>query len=140
MSEEEIRVLKKASCSSLSNRSTLTFEIGCKEDKSIHLRLTDNDGAGMFSKDWVPFEKIDLLLSADQITSNTIRPLYSGSTNSAGFLLAVLKDVGLIKNIDENSRGYIRIDPQKFTSEIHALMDADPPKKKGKKSDQEASQ
>lgn len=133
MNEEEIRVVKTASCPSLSERSTLDYAIGCKDDKSIYVRLTENTGSGMFSKEWVPLAQIDLLLSADDkpITSRTIRSLYSGSVNSAGFLLAVLKDVGLIKNIEENSRGYIRTDPQKFTSEIHALLEnAVPPEGK----------
>lgn len=133
MSEEEIIILKTASCPSLSERSTLTYEIGGKSDKSIYIRLKENDGAGMFSKEWQSLAQIDLLLSADDkpITSKSMQPIFSGSVNSAGFLLAVLKDVGLIKNIDENSRGYIRTDPQKFMSEIHALLEnAEVPQKK----------
>lgn len=134
MIEEEIRVVKAATCPSLSERSTLTYEIGCKGDKAIYIRLTENTGSGMFSKTWVPLVQIGVLLSADDkpITSRTIQPLYSGSVNSAGFLLAVLKDVGLILNIDENSRGYVRTDPQKFTSEIHALLENIPEEKPAK--------
>lgn len=133
--EEEIRVVKTASCPSLSERSTLTYEIGVKGDKSIYIRLTENTGSGMFSKEWVPLAQIALQLSADDkpITSRTIQPLYSGSVNSAGFLQAVLKDVGLIKNIEENSRSYIRTDPKKFTLEIHALLENPPEKKPAKK-------
>lgn len=131
---EEFRTIKTASTESLSGRSTITYEIGCKGDKAIHLRLTENTGSGMFSKEWVPLAQIALRLSADDkpITSRTIQPLYSGSVNSAGFLQAVLKDVGLIRNIDENSRGYVRTDPQKFTSEIHALLENIPEEKPGK--------
>ncbi len=133
---EEIRTIKTASTESLSGRSTITYEIGCKGDKAIHLRLTKNTGSGMFSKTWVPLTQIAVLLSADDkpITSTSIRPLYTGSVNSAGFLLAVLKDVGLIKNIGENSRGYVRTDPQKFTLEIHALLENTPSVAKVKKS------
>ena len=134
MIEEEIRVVKTASCPSLSERSTLTYEIGGKSDKSIYIRLTDNTGSGMFSKEWVPLAQIGVLLSADDkpITSRTIQPLYSGSVNSAGFLQAVLKEVGLIKSIGENGRGYVRTDPQKFTSEIHALLENIPEEKPAK--------
>ena len=75
---EEIRVLKTGACSSLSERSILTYEIGGKEDMSIYIRLTENTGSGMFSKAWVPLAEIVMLLSADEkpITSRTIRPLY----------------------------------------------------------------
>ena len=45
MSEEEIKILKAASCPSLSGRSELTGEIGCKGDKSIFIRLTENTGS-----------------------------------------------------------------------------------------------
>jgi len=136
MSEAEIRGVKTASCSSLSERSTITYEIGGKEDKSIYIRLTENTGSGMFSKVWVPLAQIALQLSADDkpITSRTIRPLYQGSVNSAGFLQAVLKDVGLIKNIGENSRSYVRTDPKKFTAEIYALLESEStPQKKSRK-------
>jgi hypothetical protein len=134
MSEEEIRVLKAASCSSLSGRSTITYEIGCKADKSIHIRLTENTGSGMFSKAWLPIDQIVLLLSAEDmpITSRAIRSLYTGSINSCGFLWAVLKDVGLIKNVEGNSRTYILADPKKFTAEIHALIESPATKKPAK--------
>jgi len=133
---EEIRVVKAASCPSLSERSTLSYEIGCKADKTIYIRLTENTGSGMFSKEWVTLAQIALLLSAGDkpISSRTIQPLYQGSVNSAGFLQAVLKDVGLIKSIGENGRGYVRTDPQKFTSEIHDLLENEtPPQKKSRK-------
>lgn len=133
---EEPCIIKTASCPSLSERSTLTYEIGCKGDKAIHLRLTENTGSGMFSKVWVSLAQIALLLSADDkpVSSSTIRSLYTGSANSVGFLLAVLKNEGLIKNIEENSRSYTRTDPKKFTSEIHALLEKEsPPQKKSRK-------
>lgn len=125
MNGEEIRVVKTASCPSLSGQSNLGYEVGCRGDKTIYIRLTANSSSGMFSKEWVPLAQIALLLSADDkpITSSTIRSLYSGSVNSTGFLQAVLKDVGLIKNIEENSRSYTRTDPQKFTSEIYTLLE-----------------
>ena len=108
MNEEKIRVLKTASCESLSGRSTLTYEIGCTGDKLILIRLIENTGAGMYSKAWLPMSQIIQLLSAEDkpITSRTINPLYTGSANSCGFMLAVLRNEGLIKNVEENSRGY----------------------------------
>lgn len=36
----------------------------------------------------------------------------------------------LIKNIEENSRTYVRSDPKKFTAEIHALIENESPPKK----------
>jgi hypothetical protein len=132
--DEEIRVLKMGVCPSLSGRSDLTYEIGCNSDKAIFIRLKGNTGSGMFSKAWVPLTQIALSLSADDkpITSSTIRSLYTGSANSVGFLLAVLKDLGLIKNIDENSRGYTRTDPKKFTAEMHALIEKEAKPQVGK--------
>jgi hypothetical protein len=140
MNKEEIIVLNTASCPSLSGRSVLTYEIGCNGNKEIFIRITENSGAGMFSKAQISMIQIDALLSADDkpITAKTIRALYSGSVNSVGFLQAVLKDIGLIKNVEENSRNYTRADPKKFTAEIHAeihaLMDTEstPQKKPAK--------
>ena len=125
LNEEKIRILKTGSCESLSGRSMLTYEIGCKEDKTICIRLTENSGAGMYSKAWLPMLQITQLLSADDkpIASRTINPLYTGSANSCGFMLAVLRNEGLIKNVEENSRGYMRCDPSGFNAAMKVLID-----------------
>ncbi len=127
---DEIKVVKSGTCPSLSGRSELKYEVGVQGDKDIQIRLVENSGSGMFSAAWIPLAQIDALLSATDktITSGTIRPLYSGSVNSTGFLVSLLKHIGLIKSIDENSRGHVRCDPQKFTTEILAPAK---PKKKG---------
>ena len=46
MSKEEIKVIKTASCQSLSGRSTLTYEIGCGAS-AVFLRLICNSGKGI---------------------------------------------------------------------------------------------
>lgn len=131
---EDICIIKTASCLSLSGRSTISYVIGSKGDNQF-ISLSGNTGAGMYSKAWVSLAQIEQLLSAEQITSRTIQPLYTGSVNSAGFLLAVLKDVGLIQNVEENSRAYVRADPAKFKAAIQSLIvsDTQPQKKKAKK-------
>ena len=43
---QEPQVLKEASCPSLSNQSTITYEIGITPDGTVHIRLTGNSGTG----------------------------------------------------------------------------------------------
>ena len=56
----EVRVLRAATCSSLSGKSTLTYELGCDGAAALQLRIAKNSGKGMFSP-----EALDLALSFD---------------------------------------------------------------------------
>ncbi len=89
--EEQIQVVRTASCPSLSERSTITYEIGSKGD-SQYIRLSANSAGGLFCKEWVDFANIlPLLAGSPNLTSKTLQPVYAGkSANSPGFLLAAL--------------------------------------------------
>jgi hypothetical protein len=84
------------------------------------MRITKNSGAGMFGKGWVELERVHKLVNDKPITSTTLAPLFKGgSANSAGFLLAVMKQEGLVQPSD---RAYERLDGRAFFAEIKALM------------------
>jgi hypothetical protein len=120
MTTDNVRVLKTGTCPSLSGKSKLTYEIGAAADSSICMRITKNSGAGMFGKGWVELERVHKLVNDKPITSTTLAPLFKGgSANSAGFLLAVMKQEGLVQPSD---RAYERLDGKSFFAEIKALM------------------
>jgi hypothetical protein len=136
MIEIELRIIKKATTDSLSGKSLLHYEIGCKEDKTLHARIIGNTGKGLYFKGWTPLAPI---LSSDQklITAGSVRFLFEGrSSNSAGFYLAILRNEGLIKNVKDSQRSYERCDPAVFIKHVQSLIDVEPPpqKKKAKKS------
>ena len=121
--EIPMRVLKLGETTSLSNRSTLGYAIGCDESHAIYLSLRSNTAAGMFSKSWIPYADIaDAILRADKVTSSTLLPLYANtSRNNAGFMLAVLRGERLVYPAD---RSYQRLDAAPFLQHIDALIDA----------------
>lgn len=105
--EAEIRVLKVAQCPSLSTASMLSYQVGCMGDKLL-FRLVANSASGYFNKDWIPLASIvdvfDGLPEGKTITCFTLDSLYQKkSTNSPGFLLAVLKAEGLVVPDEERS-------------------------------------
>ena len=61
---DPFRILKIATCPSLSGRSTLTYHIGCKrhgdstEIGTPFIRVYANSAAGLFSNDWVALDVI----------------------------------------------------------------------------------
>lgn len=127
MNEKEMRVVKIATCPSLSGKSTLTYHIGCMDDRAIYLRLAENTGQGNFSKDWIPLTLLDPLLeSADTpITASLIRSLFDGkSVNTAGFFMAVLVAEGLLKVSEDVIRSYFPRDRTEFRSGIQSLFDS----------------
>ena len=120
----EIRIIKVASCPSLSSKSTLTYNIGSNEQSEMLIRVQANSGGGYFNQDWVALDDIQKAIEkVPHITSFSLRQMYPGkSMNSPGFLLAVLKAEGLVKLKGEKERVYIALDAEPFIAEMKALM------------------
>lgn len=126
-----IRILKTATCPSLSGKSTLTYNIGCNALSEIQFQVLENDGGGFWNDDWVTQKSIQAVLDKQphgkDISSTTFRSIYpSKSTNSPGFLLAVLKDVGLVQPSKTNQRCYELGSPKEFIAEVNALLASAP--------------
>lgn len=102
-----IQVIHTGECPSLSGQSTLTFAIGRHpEDHSLHLRIVTNSGGGMFCDEWASGSAIDALVqSSNVLISRSMCELHAGrSINTGGFVLSVLKHLGLVRVNAENSR------------------------------------
>lgn len=124
---EPLRILKIATCLSLSGRSTLTYHIGCDKSNAIHFRVWANTAAGMFNNTWVSMAEVSKLLSTpEKITSGTLQPLFQNtSRNNAGFTLALLQGEGLIEKSVDNTRMYQTANPAPFLARINALVASD---------------
>ncbi len=62
-----IRIIKTASCPSLSGKSRLTYEIACSDNtvdgqSEIALRVSTNTGGGFFSDEWLPLTAVEKLV------------------------------------------------------------------------------
>lgn len=132
--QSTIQVLKASECSSISGRSNLSYSIGSDAQKKVFIRITENTGAGLFSKEWTA-----IVLPDDKaITSGTLNSLFKGkSVNTAGFLLAVLIHEGVIKIVNEKPRKYERNDPDDFNKWIQSVMSSEIPPVDQKKSPKE---
>ncbi|MDO8713327.1 MAG: hypothetical protein Q7K13_02460 [Polynucleobacter sp.] len=124
-----VRILKVASCPSLSGKSTLTYHIGFSIDSQIQFRVHANTGNGFFSKEWISQSSIQLLLDkipkGKVITSVSLISIFHGkSVNTSGFLLAVLKNEGLVQPLKDKRRSYELLDPKDFIAEVNALLES----------------
>ncbi len=125
--ESAIRILKIASCPSLSEASSLKYHIGCTAKSEIQVRIYANTGNGFFNNDWVAFSAIqqalDKLPTNKPVNSFALSAIFRGrSANSPSFLLAALKHAGLVQPSKDKRRNYERMDPRAFVSEVKALM------------------
>ena len=133
MKTKEMRILKTGECPSLSGQSTLTYRIGRNNDNEVYMSLKGNTGKGIFNKDWISLEEIDSLLATEKrpITSGSLKELFDGkSSNSAGFVLAVILSEGLLKISSNNERHYERVGKAEFKKSIQALIGSPIKKKK----------
>jgi len=125
----DVRVLKIATCPSLSGRSTLTYHLGVSPDSDIKLRVFANSGGGFFSQEWIPLKAIQQILEkrtvANPVVSSSFGGLFAGkSVNTTGFILAVLKHLGLVKPISGKPRCYEAIDPGALMGELKTLIES----------------
>ncbi|MER2513539.1 MAG: hypothetical protein ABTQ25_14165 [Nitrosomonas ureae] len=125
--ESDIRILKVATCPSLSGKSTLTYQIGCTAESDIHFRIVANTGGGFFSKEWIALNAIlqafEKKATDKSIVSLLLYPLFQGkSLNTPAFLLAALKQEGLVIPLDENPKHYTQLPSDAFMAEVEKLM------------------
>ena len=112
-----IQAIYTGECPSLSGQSTLTYAIGRHpEDQSLHLRIVANSGGGMFCDEWASGSAIDALVqSSTVLISRSMCELHAGrSINTGGFVLSVLKHLGLVRVNSENSRHHEMIPDTAF--------------------------
>ncbi|MBK7275644.1 MAG: hypothetical protein IPI08_03515 [Betaproteobacteria bacterium] len=122
---DPIQVIHEGQCESLSGRSTLTFSVGRHPDTgALHLRIVGNTGGGMWCDEWIPGSEIDAVVMGDpELTSRSFQVLKPGrSTNTAGFVMAAVKSMGLIRNNAENTRLHELVPTETFEKVVTALM------------------
>ncbi len=129
-------------CPSISGRSTLTYAIGRHKDTvELHLRIVENSGKGMWFDGWASGKDIDAIVKGqDELTAKSFHALHPGkSINTGGFVLAVLKDLGLIRANEENTRLHEHVPATTFEKVAMVRMGrsieaapAKPSKRKGK--------
>ena len=123
-----IRVLKNDSCPSLTARSTLGYELGLKDESELYLRLVSNTGSGFFSKEWIPCSVIEQLITgANELTSTSFKTLFPNkSVNTGGFVMAVIKALGLIETNPQNTRWHQQTPEMTFDRlTIEAMVQAE---------------
>lgn len=144
LNTSSIRILKTATCPSLSGKSKLTYNVGVDSNGEIHIRVHTNSSSGFFSRQWMAISAIQQVLSKlsndKPLTSFLLHTLYAGkSQNNSGFLWALLKAEGLVQLREDKQRSYALMDSKKFLAEMKALiasgvdLKVDEPAKRGAK-------
>ncbi len=133
--EEQVTVLKTKKCKSLSSKSTLTYNIGVNAESSFFIRITNNDGGGFFSTEWIALDSIVDILKKHpkdtRLTSFVFTDLYKGkSANNPSFLAACLRNEKLLQpGRGRYKRCHEMVDPDAFMAKMKALITAKPDKK-----------
>lgn len=124
------RILKTATCKTLSGKSTLTYQLGSENDE-IHVCITKNTGGGFFSDEWVSLIDIRSVLDekpeGTPVTSFMLQPLFKGkSVNTPAFLLSALVHEKLLRPLKGKQRSHEVIDPEDFTAMFEKLTASKP--------------
>ena len=135
---DPIEVIYQGECPSISGRSTLTYAIGRhSEDGKLHLAITGNSGGGMWCQDWASASAIqEVMLGEGDLTAKSFHPLHAGrSINTAGFILAALKELGAIRGKEENTRLHEHIPTTTFEQLVmaHIGVSEEPAPKPGRR-------
>ncbi|OWW18368.1 hypothetical protein AYR66_01230 [Noviherbaspirillum denitrificans] len=86
--------------------------LGDTERKSIFLSITENDGGGYFSREIVPFQKVEACITKREqekpFSSKTFKEAFTGrSSNNAGFLAAILRASGLLASAPDSESQHV---------------------------------
>jgi len=126
-SSPDVRILKTSTCPSVSNKSTLTYHIGCTADDDIQLQVYANTASGFFSQEWVSWKNIEdaLTKAGSHFNSFSLQPLFQGkSMNTPAFMLAVLLHESLVGRATDKKRCYQKLDSSAFIKGIKALIES----------------
>jgi hypothetical protein len=120
------RILKIATCPSLSGKSKLTYHLGCNTEGEILLRVYANSQAGFFNNEWVALTAVQRQFAKGKegkLTSSVLRPLFQGkSINTPPFLFAALLNEELVRPSTTTKRCYESTDGKKFFAQAKALI------------------
>lgn len=143
---DPIAEIYEGECPSISGRSTLTYAIGRHaKDATLHLRIVKNSGGGgMFCKEWAAASHIEAIVKGTpELTAKSFHVLHPGkSINTGGFVLAALKDLGLIRANEDNTRLHEQVPTATFERQALARIGSEsaepapkPGRRKGKGAD-----
>lgn len=124
----EPRIVKISTCPSLSGRTSIVYHVGVRADNDVCFRIWGTTGKGVFSREWVCASVIQKLLGQHKtLTAPTLLPVFEvgRSVNTSGFLLAVLKNEGLVALSEDEPHKYVRVQSERFVSEVAALIESD---------------
>jgi hypothetical protein len=126
-SASEPRILKIVTCPSLSGRASLTYHVGCTDKGDVCFRIWNTASKGVFSKEWVSATDIRKVLAQhESVAALMLLPVFQvgRSVNTAGFLLAALKNEGLVSLSPTAAHRYLPTESKSFAEEVSALMKA----------------
>ena len=119
------KIVKAGECLNLSAKYKIKFHIGIDGHDNIIIRVVENEGGGYFSPEWVKLQTIlDKLDNAKTpLTSFTLQGITEGkSSNTVGFLWAVIYSLGLVERDIDNPRVYVSCDPKPVIESIEAFI------------------
>ena len=127
----QINILKISTCGkvTLPDDHTLTYNIGYDAaQKTLLVRLTDNDTGGLFSNEWITLD--DILTTIEKrpapdtsFNARIFTSLYtSASANNAGFLAAALRAEHILVPFKDSKRLHDLGDVEAFTDSMQPLI------------------
>ena len=72
--QPDMKVLKAATCKTISAQSTLSYQVGSNSDDTIHVRVTKNTGGGFFSDEWISMKDIQSVMEEHPEGTSWARP------------------------------------------------------------------
>jgi hypothetical protein len=127
----QINILKISTCGkvTLPDDHTLTYNIGYDtSEKTLLVRLTDNDTGGLFSNEWITLDDIVTTIEKrptpdTSFNAKIFTSLFkSQSANNAGFLTAALKAENILVPFKDSKRLHDLGDIKAFENSMQTLI------------------
>jgi hypothetical protein len=131
VADQDVRVVSAQSCPSITGKSTLTYHLGMA-GTDPQIRIHGNSGPGYFNPEWVSVARVlESLPKVGPFTSFVLRSAFKGrSLNSRSFLMAALRNEGVVRRSTERPRCWERGDVEGFLARVGGVQPQQPPGRK----------
>ncbi|MBL1141448.1 MAG: hypothetical protein HND53_05380 [Proteobacteria bacterium] len=124
--DNQLKIIKSGKCKSLTNKSTIGYDILRDPKNLLFVQLISNSGGGFYSSEPVSLDEVIKILQQvkdkTQLTAKYLHKLFKGrSSNSAGFLMCVLRDMKLVKNVSGKQRHFELMEFKPILEEMKSL-------------------
>ena len=124
--DNQFQIIKSSKSKSLKNYSLIGYNVLKDSKNTFYIQLHSNSGSGIYSSEPVLLDEIIQTLQQvkdqNKLSGKNLHQLFRGrSSNSAGFLMCVLRDLKIVKHVQGKQRYFELMEIKPVLDDLKSL-------------------